>query len=381
MKAAFVCDRFDPTGGGLERWIAQMRPRLERRGHEVHVVACEVADGLRDDRVHVAGSVAGRFARAAALGRVIEALAPDVVHDTGSGLHFDVLHPQSGSKLANHRRDLASLPPLARLRRRANPALYRWRREVRELERRQCAPGPGLVIAVSEMVARDLRDSCGVAPERLRLVPNGIDTEHFAPPRCAALRAAARARMGVDEATTLVLFAARNARLKGLPELLRATARLRATGARLRLVAIGGDATAEYGRLASRLGLGEVVRFEGTVADPLPYYAAADVFALPTWYDACSLVVLEALACGLPVVTTRWNGAADLLSHGRDGFVVGEPDDVAALAASIARASAPGIRDRVSIAARQTALRNGLDRNAEAVESVWFEILRGRPRA
>ena len=78
MKAAFVCDRFDPAGGGLERWIAQMRPRLERRGHEVHVVACEVADGLRDDRVHVAGSGAGRLARAAALGRVIEALAPDV---------------------------------------------------------------------------------------------------------------------------------------------------------------------------------------------------------------------------------------------------------------------------------------------------------------
>jgi UDP-glucose:(heptosyl)LPS alpha-1,3-glucosyltransferase len=378
VKVALVCDRFDPAGGGLEQWLCQLAPRLERRGHEVHVIAFRVAADAGGERMHTLTWSADRLDRAAAVARAVAALAPDVTHDTGVGWSYDVLHPQAGSMLANHRRDLASLSPGARMRRRVSPAWHRWRREARELEQCQYVRAKGLVIAVSRMVARELQSRFGVGAERLRVVPNGVDTDRYAPARCAAVRATARARIGADAMTSVFLFAARNSRLKGLLPLLRATAILRASGARVRVVAIGSEPDALFRRETARLRVDDVVTFVGVVDDPELYYAAADAFVLPTYYDACSLTALEACACGLPVITSRHNGAAELMSHDRDGFVLDEPDDVRGLAALMARATDVEVRQRVSLAARELALRNTLDRNVDAVENAYFEALARR---
>ncbi len=381
MKVALVCDRFDPAGGGLEQWLCQVAPRLERRGHEVHVISfCVAADAGRE-RMHTLARSTDRLDRAAAVERAVAALAPDVTHDTGVGWSYDVLHPQAGSMLANHRRDLASLSPGARMRRQVSPAWHRWRREARELERRQYVRAKGLVIAVSGMVARELQSRFGVGVERLRVVPNGVDTDRYAPARCAAVRAMARARIGADATTAVFLFAARNPRLKGFLPLLRATAILRASGAPIRVVAIGSEPDALFRREAVRLRVDDVVMFAGIVDDPAPHYAAADAFVLPTYYDACSLTALEACACGLPVITSRRNGAAELMTHDRDGFVLDEPDDVRSLAALMARATDAGVRQRVSLAARELALRNTLDRNVDAIENVYFEAIARRAAA
>ena len=378
MKVALVCERVDPAGGGLEQWIAALAPRLEQRGHEVHVVCFRVAAGAAGERVHALPWSPSRLVRAAAVERALVALAPDLTHDTGVGWRYDVLHPQAGARLANHGRDLASLSPAARLRRRLNPALYRWRREVRELERRQYARTRGLVIAVSGMVARDLQSRCGVAAERLRIVPNGVDTERFAPARCAAMRAAARAQIGADATTPVFLFAARNPRLKGLLPLLRATALLRAGGSPLSVVVIGCAPEPGIRRAARHLGVADVVTFAGVVDDPAPLYGAADAFVLPTYYDACSLTVLEACACGLPVITTRHNGASELIAHDRDGFVLDDADDVRSLAALMARATDAAVRRRVAPAARALALRNTLERNVDGVLRAYGEALARR---
>lgn len=381
MKVALVCDRFGPADGGLEQWLCQIAPRLERRGHEVHIIAFRVAADAGRERVHTLVRSTDRLDRGAAVARALAALAPDVTHDTGVGWSYDVLHPQAGSMLANHRRDLASLSPGARMRRRVSPAWHRWRREARELERRQYVRAKGLVIAVSRMVARELQSRFEVGAERLRVVPNGVDTERYAPARCAAVRATARARIGADTTTSVFLFAARNPRLKGLLPLLRATAILRASGAPIRVVAIGSEPDALFRQEAVRLRVDDVVTFAGVVDDPAHHYAAADAFVLPTYYDACSLTALEACACGLPVITSRHNGAAELMSHDRDGFVLDEPDDVRSLAALMARATDAGVRQRVSLAARDLALRNTLDRNVDAIENAYFEALARRAAA
>lgn len=381
MKVALVCDRYDPDGGGLEQWASQVVARLEARGHEVHVVAFRIAGGVRGERAHELAWHPGRLDRAAAVERALDAIAPDVVHDTGVGWRYDVLHPQAGAKIANHRRDLASLPALARLGRRASPALHRWRREVAELERRQYRVSDGLVLAVSARVAHDLGSLYGVAGDRLRLVPNGVDVERYSPDRCAALRGAERARLCVDAGTPVILFAARNPRLKGLSSLLRATARLRDGGTRLRVVVIGSEPDAGLRREAARQRLDGIVHFAGSVPDPLPCYAAADAFVLPTWYDACSLTVLEACACGLPAVTTRCNGASELLVHGRDGFVLDDPADVPALAALVKLAVDARESGRLGRAARDVALRHTLDRNVDAIENAYAEAIERRASA
>jgi UDP-glucose:(heptosyl)LPS alpha-1,3-glucosyltransferase len=127
------------------------------------------------------------------------------------------------------------------------------------------------------------------------------------------------------------------------------------------LAVVGRDNPAPYRRLARRLRLADRVRFLGARDDVPSLYAAADVLAHPTWYDPCSRVVLEALVCGLPVVTTRFNGAAEVIEEGKHGVVIDSPRDTAALAAAIERcleedvraacaSDAPRMRERLSMA-------------------------------
>src|SRR6185312_17202667 len=97
------------------------------------------------------------------------------------------------------------------------------------------------------------------------------------------------------------------------------------------------------------------VHFVGHCPDMRNAYFAADFLVHPTFYDPCSLVVLEALACGLPVITTRYNGAAELLSPPADGLVLDDPHDAPATAAAITRMLGRGYRVAASQAARQAA--------------------------
>ena len=118
------------------------------------------------------------------------------------------------------------------------------------------------------------------------------------------------------------------------------------------LAAEGGAAGRGRGRPVSRPGGRHV-----------PYYAAADVYVHPTIYDTCSLVVLEAAACGLPVVTTRCNGAAELFHDGDDILLVADPADDETFAAAVEGLLDPAAHRAIGDAARRTATANTFDRN------------------
>jgi UDP-glucose:(heptosyl)LPS alpha-1,3-glucosyltransferase len=98
---------------------------------------------------------------------------------------------------------------------------------------------------------------------------------------------------------------------------------------------VGKDDFAPYARLAHGSAFPKNLVYAGATRDVRPYYAAADCFVLPTRHDPCSLVVLEALAMGLPVISTRFNGACEVMSEGQHGFVLQDPSDVPALAAAL----------------------------------------------
>src|SRR5439155_13157775 len=100
-------------------------------------------------------------------------------------------------------------------------------------------------------------------------------------------------------------------------------------------------------------GLGNTVHLLGFQPDIRPCFHAADFFVLPTYYDPCSLVVFEALACGLPVITTACNGAGELIAEGREGFVVNAPDARAHLADALDRMAVDEPRRLMSTYARK----------------------------
>jgi UDP-glucose:(heptosyl)LPS alpha-1,3-glucosyltransferase len=228
------------------------------------------------------------------------------------------------------------------------------------------------------MVRRDMQEFYRVPDERLHLVYNGVDVKHFSPEACRSRRDEARKRLGLAESETCFLLVAHNFKLKGVRELVESAGFLhgdRAGGDLWRIVVVGKGNPRPYQRLAERLGCAGRIHFAGPAADVLPAYAAADVYVHPTWYDPCSLVVLEALACGLPVITTRFNGAGELIEDGREGFVLDSPADTARLAETMGSLLAPRLRGPMGEAARRAAEQYPIERNFREMLEVFTRVV------
>jgi UDP-glucose:(heptosyl)LPS alpha-1,3-glucosyltransferase len=381
MKIALLLERFDPGGGGLEQWAWSLAHALADRGHYITVLAfrAETAPASPKIGLRLLSWHRSRIERARVADGAVVGAGFDVSHDLGIATAADLLHPQSGSRLANERRERESWSTSRRVLMAIDPHRRRWLAEVRRFEDlRYRRNSSSLVVAVSQMVADDLRAWNGVIPERIRLIPNGIDTGRYHPPM---VQERDRWRRGLDfEGRTVFLFAALNPRLKGLPTLLEAFATARVGRPDVLLATMGTAPDRETLRAVRRLGLEDAVVFAGRVPDPYPYYAAADVFVLPTWHDACSLTLLEACACGLPVITTRANGAAEQLTDGCEGRILPTPGDPATLAAALVELSSPEIRARMAVAALAGTARNTFAHNVEALGKLYAEVAATRVR-
>jgi UDP-glucose:(heptosyl)LPS alpha-1,3-glucosyltransferase len=181
-----------------------------------------------------------------------------------------------------------------------------------------------------------------------------------------------RRRYGINEESLVLLLAAHNFRLKGVPELLRVAGRIVANGGPVHVAIAGSKRLKNWQRAANRLGLEKRVTFFGTVADMVPYYAAADAYVHPTYYDPCSLVLLEAAASGLPIVTTRsHNGAAELFREGVEILTVNDPRDAAGLYQCVEALFDERVRSRLGAAARKVALRHPFERNVAEILALY----------
>jgi len=167
--------------------------------------------------------------------------------------------------------------------------------------------------------------------------------------------------------------------MKGLGFLIKALAKIKkANHASFKLLILGRDRQDFYLRLARGMGIFEEVVFAGSTDEPEKYYGASDLLVHPTFYDACSLTVLEALASGLPVITTQSNGASGIITQGREGFVIADPRDDQALAEKILFLLDREKMERASMAARHLAESYCLERNWKEMKHILDEVSRGR---
>lgn len=382
MKIGLAIESLDPRRGGAEQWTTQFAAWLAGAGHEVHVVASRFAHEIARLGVttHHLPRTRSRIEFAQAAEQRLEQLPLDVTHDMGYGWHCDVFQPHGGSRAAANEQNVLLAPRWLRpIKRRATACLPRYR-EFRRLAMGQYMADDRVFIALSKMVARDFERFHGVSRDRIRLVYNGVDIQRFSPEHRDRYREVVRDELGVDEREILLLIVAHNFRLKGVPTLLAAVAKLLRAGLPVRLAVVGGKRQSGIARLAARLGAAGATTFVGPVDDAAPYYAAADVYVQPTFYDPCSLVVLEALASGLPVVTSRFNGAGELLTPGVDGWLVDDPADCDELAARLLPLCEPAIRAPMEAAARRLALTHSFDRNARELLTVYEEVASRRLR-
>ena len=371
MKIAIVVEKFDPARGGAEHWTWQFARSLVRRGEEVHVVAFGFHDAVEKDGVvtHQLGEMPrSRLDRAAQIAAKLATLKFDIVHDMGIGWSADIVEPHAGSTKALWEHNLMRIPKWRQIR------FWRERRyrELEEIERRQHANPDITIVAVSHMLARNFESLHHLPSERIRVIYNGVDVERFTPSLRDRYRERTRRELDARD-ETLFLMLAHNLLLKNADTTIRAAARLKKAGARLRVVIAGGKKPKRFINLARKLGIANLITFLGQI-DPLPYYAAADVFVHPTWYDPCSLVTLEASSCGLPVITSRFNGAAELMTDRKEGFLIDDPGDTDTLAAKMGELLERQNRATMGTAGREFALRHTLEDQTTEFLHLYSEI-------
>jgi UDP-glucose:(heptosyl)LPS alpha-1,3-glucosyltransferase len=371
MRIAIAIRRLARDGGGAQLWTLGYARYLAERGHDVHLLAVAEAGIAVPGTLHRLEPGPDVLAEAAALERRLAGIRADAVHDMGFGWSGDVYHPHAGSDVASDTRAIAAAGLGLRLRAALSPRARARRRRLIALEARQVA-GARRILAVSGLVRDLLAARHPGAAARITVVPNAVDTAAFAPARGATEAAAWRQRLGAGDAI-LCLAVAQHPRLKGVDLACRALARLSARGLDLRLAVAGSTGGPAWTRLAERLGIAGRVRFLGHADDMRPLYAAADLLLHPTRWDACSLATLEAMASGLPVLTSARNGAAERIVDGESGLVVADPEDVAALAQRLEALGDPVLRARIGAAARSAAISWDLPANHRAAEALLLE--------
>jgi UDP-glucose:(heptosyl)LPS alpha-1,3-glucosyltransferase len=362
MDIAFCYESVLPSRGGCETYIAGLARRLARDGHRVHLYACRwdaaaLPSSVTYHRVRLPRCP--RFLRPWFFSLACRRALADNGHPVSVGFDkifgVDVLYPQGGLYAATSDHNLLKYPGrLARSLVRAIKVIDPAHHSFTLLERRQYAgPNRPLVVAISEMVQGHFRQRFGLGANELRLVRLATDPARFDETDRPLRRLEWRTHWDITPEQTVALFAGMNYRLKGLEPLLHAVRRLPAETP-FRLLIAGNKHTAAYERMARRLGVADRVRFVGYCADMRNCYFAADFFVHPTFYDPCSHVVLEAMACGLPVITSRYNGASELMHPPREGFVIDDPHDVAHLTWCLTQMMEPARRAACARAARKT---------------------------
>jgi UDP-glucose:(heptosyl)LPS alpha-1,3-glucosyltransferase len=232
----------------------------------------------------------------------------------------------------------------------------------------------GKVIAVSSGVRDELASEYGVPADDVRVIPNGVHPAEFATDRLAALRSETRDRLGIPAGALLLLTVANEFRRKGVDIVIRALATVPTMD--LRYVVVGDDDPRECDALARQLGVRDRVLFAGQAREVTPFYAAADIFVLPTAYEAFSLALIEGAAAGLPLLVTRVHGASDVLVEGVNGlFVLRAPAD---LAHSLSLLADPGLRQTMGEESRLRSAAFSWESIADRVLEVYDEVLQAK---
>jgi UDP-glucose:(heptosyl)LPS alpha-1,3-glucosyltransferase len=174
------------------------------------------------------------------------------------------------------------------------------------------------VICNSQMVSDEILRYFDISPDKLHVIYSGLDTEHFHPD-CRKDSAAVRTELGFSEDDSVFLFVGSGFERKGLRTFINALALLPTSA---KGIVIGEDKNrAKYETLSNTSGLNDRLIFLGKKSDVRPYYGAADALVLPTLYDPFPNVILEAMACGIAVLTSTKSGGAEVINDGKQGYV------------------------------------------------------------
>ncbi|MBM4349503.1 MAG: glycosyltransferase family 4 protein [Deltaproteobacteria bacterium] len=385
MRFATAIPNFSRSKGGAERYLVDLCARMAEEGHEVHVYAERWEEEIPGISLHRVKTIP--FPKSLRLlsfaikaTREIKKGNYDVTLGVGNTLEADVIQPHGGVHWAWFWRSLQAY---------GNPLVWLIKFFGRVLSPKQWAQGYiesipykkksfKKIIAISDMVKRDMIRWYKVPEDRIVVIYNGVDTERFHP-RNRQYRDEIRRKLSIGD-EFVMLFVSNNFRMKGLVFLMKALADLKKEGAPpFKLLVLGRDRKAPYLCLAKKINISEEMVFAGSTNEPEKYYGATDLFIHPAFYDAFSLTVLEALASGLPVITTSSTGASEVLNHGKDGFVIRSIRDLEELKVGVRYFLKENIRHQASHLGRRKAEMHSDKINFSAITQVFKDTINACP--
>lgn len=349
FRLALVRQKYRPDGGA-ERFISRALLALEQQNLELNVITREWQGETHPDwHIHLCNPVKlGRISRERGFARAARALwlreqfdlvqsheriAGCDIYRAGDGVHRNWLL-QRARLLPSWRHPLLMNSPYHRFVMQAESDMY-------------SAPELKAVICNAEMIKREIVEQFEVAPEKITVIYNAIDHHTFHPADMAAKRQL-RLQYQLPEQSHCLIFVGSGFERKGLEAAIRAVAPTESY-----LVVIGRDKNEKaYRALASSLGCQSRIRFMGVQKDTLPFYQAVDGLLLPTLYDPFPNVILEAMACGLPVITSTTCGGAEFIREGLNGFVT-DALNVHALTAAVQQLPREALDSSMGRAARE----------------------------
>lgn len=343
MKIAFCIENFIAARGGAEQYVKDLSHLVCRHGHEIHIFTLRSnLEGEDDIKVHIIKvprrpKFLSTLCFAVRCRNEVSRGNFDIVHSFGRTWGMDVFQPLGGSQMAGLVGNIRSIESVPGKVLKVLSYLFSLRRLAYFLIERVQMEEAWMVIAISAMVKKDLLHYNRLSPGKVRIVRNGVDLDKFHPRNRSVYREQTRRDLRLAEKDMVILFVAHNFRLKGLRPLLRAMAYLRRLqpDSRFNLLVLGEGKKKQFARCVLKSGLRERVIFLGSTGDTSRYYAAADICVHPSFYDPSALVVMEAMATGLPVITTTYCGTSEIIEDGKEGYVVENPNHIAELAERI----------------------------------------------
>ena len=385
MKIALIRKEYDLLRGGAERYAVNLARGLAHAGHNVHVFAGtwrkEDSSGITMHRVPFARRPSPlknlSFQRNSR--RLVAGQSFDIIQGLSQVFPADVY--RMAEPLHAHWLRLHYMNPVKRWLKYLSP------RHMAILGIESAIFKPGnyrRIIAISKLCRQQLMHYYGVPEDAIRTIYDGVDLQQFSAAEHGRMRRAARARFSIPGQDPVLLFAGNDFKRKGLQFALQYALALRGRGHKPWLLVAGRGNQAPYMRMARQKNFADRLVFLGSLPDMREAYHCADLLVHPALYEPFGNVCLEAMACGLPVATSRLTGAADIIDSGASGIVADRPWDIEAIVSDI---SAALERNRVGLIhmgerAAQRALEFSLERNVQETLALYRKILfeKGMPQ-
>lgn len=347
-RLAIVRQKYRPDGGA-ERFVSRALTALSNQDLELNVITRQWQGEKQDDwHIHICDPQKwGRISRergfANAARTLWQAEQFDIVQSHERIPGCDIYRAGDGV----HRRWLLQRQRILPGWRGQMLMMDRYHRYVMAAEKAMYqAPELKAVICNAKMVKKEIIEDFGVDANKIHVIYNSIDSSRFVPAQ-SVQKLALRERLGIPAGATVLCFVGSGFERKGLASAIKAIA-----GTDRYLLVVGQDkAEKRYRALAQSEGCGDRVRFCGMQKETLPFYQAADGLLLPTLYDPFPNVILEAMACGLPVITSQTCGGAEFIEQGKNGFVC-DALDVVRLTEAVMAIPAQEYDNNMGMAAR-----------------------------